>query len=35
VARAGLQCKLVTGVGVVAFNFVLSLLFNGLASQML
>ena len=35
VARTGLRCKPVTAVGVVAFNFVLSLLFNGLASQML
>jgi hypothetical protein len=35
VARTGLKCKMVTGVGIVAFNFVLSLLFNGLASRLL
>ena len=35
VARAGLRCKTVTAIGVVAFNFVLSLFFNGLASRLL
>jgi hypothetical protein len=35
VARTGLRCKLVTAIGVVAFNFVLSLLFNGLAARLM
>lgn len=35
VARTGLRCKPVTAIGVVAFNFVLSLLFNGLATRLL
>ena len=35
VVRAGLRCKPATGIGVVAFNFVLSLFFNGVASQLL
>jgi hypothetical protein len=35
VARTGLRCKPVTAIGIVAFNFLLSLLFNGLATQML
>jgi len=35
VARAGLRCKTATAISVVAFNFVLSLLFNGLAARLL
>ena len=35
VVRTGLLCKPVTGIGIVVFNFLLSLLFNGLAAQLL
>ncbi len=35
VARVGLRSKPVTAIGVVAFNFVLSLFFNGLATRLL
>ena len=35
VARTGLLCKPVTAVGIVALDFLMTLLFNGLASRLL
>ena len=35
VARAGLCCKQLTAIGIVALDFLLTLLFNGLASRLL